>query len=142
SPGLRPPARIPAGLLRWGGGKVRSRLTQQLAWGEAAPAVAVAAVAEAEAAAEAATLQPQGFVAPLTPRDNAIFLLRIAAEIEHALLVQYLYAFFSLRTSGLTPEQEQLVAEWQGALFTIAQQEMAHLATVQNLLRFLGAALS
>jgi Ferritin-like len=33
---------------------------------------------------------------PVTPRDSAIFLMQIAAEIEHALLVQYLYAAFSL----------------------------------------------
>src|SRR3954470_978533 len=33
---------------------------------------------------------------PLPPHDEAIFLLHTAAEIEHALLVQYLYAAFSL----------------------------------------------
>ena len=33
---------------------------------------------------------------PLEPRDAAVFLLHIAAEVEHALLVQYLYAAYSL----------------------------------------------
>src|SRR4051812_20360599 len=32
---------------------------------------------------------------PLAPRDEASFLLHVAAEIEHALMVQYLYAAYS-----------------------------------------------
>ena len=31
-------------------------------------------------------------VPPMSPRDEAIFLLHTAAEIEHVLMVQYLYA--------------------------------------------------
>ena len=43
---------------------------------------------------------------PLTKRDSAIFLMQIAAEIEHALLVQYLYAAFSLnRTAPGAPDR-------------------------------------
>ena len=34
---------------------------------------------------------------PLSPHDEAVFLLNIAAEVEHALMVQYLFAAYSLR---------------------------------------------
>lgn len=37
---------------------------------------------------------------PLAPRDEAVFLLTAAAEIEHALMVQYLYAAYSVRVAG------------------------------------------
>ncbi|MFL6147781.1 MAG: ferritin-like domain-containing protein [Pseudonocardiaceae bacterium] len=33
---------------------------------------------------------------PLEPRDEVVFLLTAAAEIEHALMVQYLYAAYSV----------------------------------------------
>ncbi|WEF34234.1 ferritin-like domain-containing protein [Pseudoduganella chitinolytica] len=57
-----------------------------------------------------------------SPREDAIGLLRLAAEIEHALMVQYLYAAQSLRDSDAR------------TLSTVAVQEMGHLLTVQNLL--------
>lgn len=119
---------------------MRSRLTQQLRWAPRAGQLVARELAAALPGAEA--LEPQGFVAPLTPRDTAIFLLQIAAEIEHALLVQYLYAYFSLRDSGLTPERQAQVDRWRGILFEIAQEEMAHLVSVQNLLRFVGGPIS
>jgi hypothetical protein len=60
-------------------------------------------------------------------RDAAVQLLRIAAEIEHALMVQYLYAAFTLGPNA--------DPEFKRNLVTIAKQEMGHLVTVQNLLR-------
>jgi hypothetical protein len=40
-------------------------------------------------------------IAPaLSPRDTTVFLLHTAAEIEHSLLVQYLYAAWSLPPDG------------------------------------------
>jgi hypothetical protein len=90
---------------------------------------------------------------PLNPRDEAIFLLRTAAEVEHALLVQYLYAAFSLkhrRDGGLTDQQLALIIDshppdtfgWRETLLNIAKEEMGHLMTVQNLLLLLGGPLN
>jgi ferritin-like protein len=80
---------------------------------------------------------------PLAPRDEAIFLLNIAAEVEHSLMVQYLFAAYSLRDPGqFTADKAALVGDWRKALATVAREEMGHLITVQNLLRSLGAPLS
>src|SRR4029450_12133164 len=50
------------------------------------------------AAAAEVTVPPPG---PLPePRDEAVFLLTVAAEIEHALMVQYLFAGYSVRIAG------------------------------------------
>lgn len=80
---------------------------------------------------------------PLAPRDEAVFLLNIAAEVEHALMVQYLFAAYSLRDPSQFPDdQAALVRAWRSAIATVAREEMGHLITVQNLLRSLGAPLS
>jgi len=63
-----------------------------------------------------------------TPLQEAQILLAAAAEIEHALLVEYLYAALSL---GPVPAAS-LIRD-------IAVQEMCHLITDQNLLLFTGA---
>ena len=71
-----------------------------------------------------------------TPREHALGLLRLAAEVEHALLVQYLYARISI--TGLQPgptSDPQLPPEDPARKqLNIAVEEMGHLATVQNLL--------
>lgn len=75
-----------------------------------------------------------------TPLDKARILLESAAEVEHALLVQYLYAAFSLKgTAEFTdPAQGSAVQSWSSTLHHIARQEMGHLMTAQNLLLALG----
>jgi hypothetical protein len=83
----------------------------------------------------------------LTWWDWAVFLLHTAAEIEHALMVQYLYAAYSLREGHFqgpnVPEgAQELVEGWRGTIVGIAKEEMGHLITVQNLLRFIGGALN
>jgi hypothetical protein len=70
-------------------------------------------------------------VNPKSVKDETTRLLRIAAEIEHALMVQYLYAAFTLG-----PNADPV---YRRGLVTIAKQEMGHFVTVQNLLRLLGA---
>ena len=82
---------------------------------------------------------------PLEPRDEAVFLLRIAAEVEHALLVQYLYAAYSLVDADPLPpgdlpdpELHKLAAGWRETILGIAKEEMGHLVTVLNLLRLVG----
>src|SRR5438045_239369 len=80
---------------------------------------------------------------PLTPRDEAVFLLHTGAEIEHALLVQYLYAAYSLKSPADVPQEHApLVRAWKKTLLDIAREEMGHLITVQNLLRLIGGPLN
>jgi hypothetical protein len=76
-----------------------------------------------------------------TWRDYAIFLLTIAAQIEHSLMVQYLYAGYSLGGPQVPEEHHHEVAAWRQVILGIAKEEMGHLVTVQNALRFLGAPL-
>lgn len=73
----------------------------------------------------------------LDPRDEAVFLLTTAAEVEHALMVQYLYAAYSIRVDSIPGMQEI-----QDQLLQIAREEMGHLITVQNLLQVLGGPLN
>jgi hypothetical protein len=76
-------------------------------------------------------------------RDQLIYLLREAAELEHGIMCQYLFAAFSMRQStdeGLTVEQVQALSRWRGVVLEVARQEMLHLALVQNLLTSIGAA--
>jgi Ferritin-like len=85
--------------------------------------------------------------AELTWRDWAVFLLHTAAEIEHALLVQYLYAAYSLADGGflgaaVPSDGGDLTKRWRQTITRIAKEEMAHLLTVQNLLRFIGGPLN
>jgi hypothetical protein len=90
-----------------------------------------------------------GFTKPeeLTWWDWTVFLLHTAAEIEHALMVQYIYAAYSLGEAPFqgpnVPEGAQtLVDSWRRTIVGIAREEMGHLITVQNLLRFIGGALN
>src|SRR6188472_3311485 len=103
-----------------------------------APVAGHAALAGGGAAAALAgagfTVLPQPDP-PLTRRDSAVFLLQLAAEVEHALLVQYLYAAFSL-----DPSAAGVSGTAFKDIFTTAQEEMGHLMTVQNVLLALGEA--
>jgi hypothetical protein len=79
----------------------------------------------------------------LEHREALIYTLGKAAELEHLVLCQYLFAAFSLKqreSEGLTADQLGLVDGWRHALLEIAEQEMLHLALVQNLLTAVGAA--
>src|SRR5918998_2799309 len=96
--------------------------------------------ATAGAAAPVATAEDQltlEVVPPMSPRDEAIFLLHTAAEIEHVLMAQYLYAAWSLPLDG-----PAVVQRWRRDILQIAREEMAHFASVQNLLRFIGGPLN
>ncbi len=72
-----------------------------------------------------------------------VFLLHTGAEIEHALLVQYLYAAYSLKSAQDVPQEHAgHVRAWRKTLLDIAREEMGHLITVQNLLRLVGGPLN
>jgi hypothetical protein len=65
-------------------------------------------------------------VGATTPKEDALGLLKMAAEVEHALMVRYLYASLSL--NGVAA----------AAVTRVAVQEMGHLVSVQNLLLAIG----
>src|SRR2546430_11030695 len=76
-------------------------------------------------------------------REALIYMLCEAAELEHGIMCQYLYAAFSLKQSpdeGLTSEEAEAVNRWRKHISHIATQEMLHLSLVQNLLSAIGAA--
>lgn len=75
-------------------------------------------------------------------REELIYLLTKAAELEHLLVCQYLFAAFSIKRfehEGLTPLQQNAVDEWGQKLLLISRQEMEHLGLVSNILTSIGA---
>src|SRR3954451_1162961 len=75
-------------------------------------------------------------------RQALLYTLSKAAELEHLIICQYLYAAFSLKrdaTEGLPEDLVAIVGGWAKTLFRIAEQEMLHLSLVQNLLTSVGA---
>ena len=92
-----------------------------------AAAPALEAVSRADT--QRAILEP--VVPRLAPRDEAVYLLHATAEVEHALMVQYLYAAYSLQSTA--PAKD-----WSERIFRIAVEEMGHLACMQNVLLILG----
>ena len=78
------------------------------------------------------------------PLDKAEILLESAAEIEHSLMVQYLYAAYSLKSPDeVDPAQGAVLDDgaadsWPRTVLGVACEEMGHLITVQDLLMLLG----
>jgi len=70
--------------------------------------------------------------------DHLIELLHAAAGIEHELMVQYLYAAYSLGGDQVPSDQRALVRMWRRNLLAVAKEEMGHFLTVQNILTVLG----
>lgn len=105
-------------------------------------------VAAAEAFAvqsEESTVQSDAsqylFNLEFSPHDYVSYLLSIDAEIEHCLMVQYLYAAYSLGGPQVPPQFRDAVRGWQEVILGIAKEEMGHLISVQNVLRLIGAPL-
>ena len=76
-------------------------------------------------------------------REALIYMLCEAAELEHGIMCQYLYAAFSLKQSedeGLTAGELEAVRRWRKRISHVATQEMLHLSLVQNLLSAIGGA--
>jgi CDGSH-type Zn-finger protein/uncharacterized Fe-S cluster protein YjdI len=79
---------------------------------------------------------------PATHRDQLITMLAEAAEIEHCLMCTYLYAAFSLKQSvdeDLLAHEFSAVQRWRAEIIAIANEEMLHLALVNNLLIAVGS---
>jgi hypothetical protein len=101
--------------------------------------------AERVAPGATGTLQIPDLGAWPSPHEKARILLETAAEIEHMLMVQYLYAAYSLKSADEVTDPDQQAAldeaaedSWPRFLLAIAREEMGHLLTVQNLLLLLG----
>ncbi len=76
-------------------------------------------------------------------REALIYMLCEAAELEHGIMCQYLFAVFSLKQDdgeGLTEAELAATRRWRKVISHVATQEMLHLALVQNLLTAIGAA--
>jgi len=76
-------------------------------------------------------------------REHLWALLVEAAQVEHLIMCQYLYASFSLKTDpdeGLSARQAEAVGGWRETLTGIAIEEMLHLALVSNVMTAIGAA--
>jgi CDGSH-type Zn-finger protein/truncated hemoglobin YjbI len=76
-------------------------------------------------------------------REALIYALCQAAELEHGIMCQYLFAAFSLKQSteeGLTEAEAAAAVRWRKQISHVAAQEMLHLALVHNLLSAIGAA--
>jgi rubrerythrin len=64
----------------------------------------------------------------VSPKEELISLLKLAAEVEHTLLIQYLYAAYTISDDSALKR----------TIIFIAVQEMGHLLAVQNLLLSIG----
>jgi CDGSH-type Zn-finger protein/uncharacterized Fe-S cluster protein YjdI len=75
-------------------------------------------------------------------REDLLYLLAEAAEIEHNLMCCYLFAAFSIKTEadGLSHEDATELARWKRAIIGVAVEEMTHLALVANLTSAVGGA--
>lgn len=86
----------------------------------------------------------------ITTRAQLMDALRLAAELEHSLMCQYLFAVYSMRrypyerfdpytfAEILTPAELERIRRWQMKITLIARQEMEHLGLALNLLSSIG----
>ena len=128
-----------------------SALTKHLLWTQAtavpehAPAMrsapAKARGGQADVSASGGPSESVTFEIALPPREQAIRLLHVGAEVEHALMVQYLYAAYSLSGPQPSGDKEKIARQWRDTILQIAREEMGHWAAVENLLTLLSAPL-
>jgi hypothetical protein len=79
---------------------------------------------------------------PVDSREQLVYLLTQASELEQGILCEYLFALYTLKrdpSDGLDGEQLEQVTRWGRSLSQIAVQEMLHLTLATNLLTAVGA---
>jgi CDGSH-type Zn-finger protein len=90
------------------------------------------------------TRPDRSHIAPVRSREELIYLLSRACELEHGVACVYLYAAYSLKSDigegGLTPAQLELVRRWKRKLVAVSVEEMLHLAQLSNILTAIGGA--
>jgi CDGSH-type Zn-finger protein len=83
-------------------------------------------------------------VAEVESREELIYLLSRASELEHDLACMYLFAAYSLKSDlfegDMTADELEHVRKWKRKLACVAVEEMLHLAQVSNLLTAIGGA--
>jgi len=83
-------------------------------------------------------------VSPVETREELLYLLTRASELEHSLACVYLYVGYSLKSDvsegGLTAGELEFVRRWKRDLAKVAVEEMLHLAQVSNILTAVGGA--
>lgn len=77
----------------------------------------------------------------LSWNERLVRLLHIGAEVEHSLMVQYLFAAYSLGGDQIpdNPTIRGMISRWRANIIAIAKEEMGHFLTVQNLLKLVGS---
>ena len=77
-------------------------------------------------------------------RDELLYLLTRASELEHNLACVYLYAGYSLKSDvnegGVNAAEAEAVRTWKRRIAGVAVEEMLHLAQVSNLITAIGGA--
>jgi hypothetical protein len=89
--------------------------------------------------AKPATAEPRMVI---EHREALIYMICQAAELEHGLMCEYLFAAFSLKDNvdeGVSEEQVEAIQRWRSTILGVAAQEMLHLALTANMLTALGA---
>lgn len=80
----------------------------------------------------------------ITSREELIYALCRAAELEHGLTCIYLFAAFSIKRfsplEDIDPVQQDQLRNWESVILAVAKQEMEHLGIVCNMLNAIGAA--
>jgi hypothetical protein len=74
-------------------------------------------------------------------REALLYMVCQAAELEHGLMCEYLFAAFTLKQradEGVSPERLAAIERWRKIILGVAGQEMLHLSIVSNLLSALG----
>jgi hypothetical protein len=77
----------------------------------------------------------------INTREELINALQEAVQVEHGLMIQYLFAALSCKkraSEGLSEEEVEIVRQWEARILRIARDEMAHLATACNLITAIG----
>lgn len=77
----------------------------------------------------------------LTTREDLINTLHLAAELEHNLMCQYLFAAYSMKratSEGLDEVQLEKTRGWGAMMTLVARQEMEHMGLALNLLSAIG----
>jgi hypothetical protein len=90
------------------------------------------------------TIQREQATKEVKSREELIYLLSRASELEHGLACVYLYAAYSLKSNleegGMTVDQLSMVKTCKRKLAGVAVEEMLHLAQVNNMLTAIGGA--
>ncbi|MBV8284981.1 MAG: CDGSH iron-sulfur domain-containing protein [Candidatus Eremiobacteraeota bacterium] len=83
-------------------------------------------------------------VAPVDTREELLYLLTRASELEHDLACSYLYAGYSIKTrldeGGVTEAELETIRVWKRKIAGVAVEEMLHLGQVSNISTAVGGA--